>query len=172
MPQPVKGPRLGGSAAHQKHQLSNLAKSLFEHGSIETTEKRARVLRPYAERLITKAKKGGLTARREIEKDLRDRFATRALIDEIAPTFGEREGGYTRTVKIGNRKGDNAPMVRISLVTEPVSPKQSVVREAEKAAAKAASTEPTEDEETIEVESADSGESAESAESADESDEK
>ncbi|MEZ7898783.1 MAG: 50S ribosomal protein L17 [Flaviflexus sp.] len=169
MPQPSKGPRLGGSAAHEKAMLANLAKDLFEYGSITTTEKRARRLRPYAERIITKAKKGTTAARRDVLKDITDRSAVAILFEELAPTFAERQGGYTRIVKIGNRKGDNAPMARISLVTEAVSPKQAVVAEAEKATAKAAATE--EAEETVEsVESADSVESAESTESVESAD--
>ncbi|WP_054953325.1 50S ribosomal protein L17 [Flaviflexus massiliensis] len=168
MPQPSKGPRLGGSAAHEKAMLANLAKSLFEHGSITTTEKRARRLRPYAERIITKAKKGTTAARRDVLKDITDRSAVAILFEELAPTFAEREGGYTRIVKIGNRKGDNAPMAVISLVTEAVSPKQAVVAEAEKAAVKAAAAEEAEEvESTDSVESAEAADSVESAESTD-----
>lgn len=163
MPKPAKGPRLGGSASHERHMLANLAKSLFEHGSITTTETRAKRLRPFAERLITKAKKGDTANRREVLKVITDRGAVANLFEELAPTFAQREGGYTRIVKIGNRKGDNAPMAVISLVTEPVSPKQSVVKEAEKATAKAApADEPAEEkvteettEETVTEESAD-----------------
>lgn len=160
MPQPAKGPRLGGSAAHEKAMLANLAKALFEHGSITTTEKRAQRLQPYAERIITKAKKGTTAARRDVLKDITDRSAVAILFDELAPTFAERQGGYTRIVKVGNRKGDNAPMAIISLVTEPVSPKQAVVAEAEKAAVKAADADET-------VESPESAESVDSPESAD-----
>ncbi|WP_182173589.1 50S ribosomal protein L17 [Flaviflexus equikiangi] len=163
MPQPSKGPRLGGSAAHEKAMLANLAKALFEHGSITTTEKRAQRLRPYAERIITKAKKGTTAARRDVLKDITDRSAVAILFEEIAPTFADRQGGYTRIVKVGNRKGDNAPMAVISLVTEPVSPKQAVVAEAERAAEKAAAESP---ESADSVESAASAESAPSAESA------
>ena len=133
MPQPSKGPRLGGSASHEKAMLANLAKALFEHGSITTTEKRAQRVRPYAERIITKAKKGTTAARREVLKDITDRSAVAILFEEIAPTFADRDGGYTRIVKVGNRKGDNAPMAVIELVMEPVSPKQAVVKEAEQA---------------------------------------
>lgn len=138
MPQPAKGPRLGAGPAHERHILANLAKDLFEYGSITTTEKRAKRLRPYAERIITKAKKGTTAARRDVLKDITDRSAVAILFEELAPKFAQREGGYTRIIKIGNRKGDNAPMAQISLVTEPVSPKQATVAEAEKATKKAA----------------------------------
>lgn len=188
MPQPAKGPRLGGSSSHERHILANLAKDLFEYGSITTTEKRAKRLRPYAERIITKAKKGTTAARRDVLKDITDRSAVAILFEELAPQFAQREGGYTRIIKIGNRKGDNAPMAQISLVTEPVSPKQATVAEAEKAAKKAADEDEVKDsedtekveEETAEEteqapeETAESAESAEDepAEQADESDEK
>lgn len=150
MPQPSKGPRLGGSPAHERHILSNLTKSLFEHGSIKTTEKRAKRLQPFAERIITKAKVGTTAARRDVLKDITDRSAVAILFEELAPKFSERNGGYTRIVKVGNRKGDNAPMAVISLVTEPVSPKQSVVKEAEKATEKAAKDEEKVEETTVE----------------------
>lgn len=155
MPQPAKGPRLGGSASHERHILANLAKDLFEHGSIKTTEKRAKRLRPYAERIITKAKKGTTAARRDVLKDITDRSAVAILFEELAPKFSERNGGYTRIVKVGPRKGDNAPMAVISLVTEPVSPRQSVVAEAEKATVKAAEAEaeaPAEETPVVEAE--------------------
>ena len=138
MPKPKKGPRLGGSPAHQRLMLSNLATALFEHGRITTTETRARLLRPVAEKLITKAKRGDLHNRREVLKTVRDKSVVHTLFTEIAPTFSERPGGYTRITKIGPRKGDNAPMAVIELVLEPVSPKQATVREAEKATKKAA----------------------------------
>ena len=138
MPKPTKGPRLGGSPAHQRLILANLATQLFEHGRITTTESRARALRPHAEKLITKAKKGDLHNRREVLKTIRDKSVVHTLFTEIAPTFAERPGGYTRITKIGPRKGDNAPMAVIELVLEPLSPKQAVVKEATKAAAKAA----------------------------------
>lgn len=123
MPTPKKGPRLGGGPAHQRLILSNLATQLFEHGRITTTEAKARTLRPYAERLITKAKKGDLHNRREVLKTIRDKSVVHTLFTEIAPTFAERPGGYTRITKIGPRKGDNAPMAVIELVTEAYSPK-------------------------------------------------
>ena len=116
MPTPKKGPRLGGSPAHQRLILSNLATQLFEHGRITTTESRARTLRPYAEKLITKAKKGDLASRREVLKDIPDRDIVARLFHEIAPRFDERPGGYTRILKLGPRKGDGAPMARIELV--------------------------------------------------------
>ena len=125
MPKPKKGPRLGGSPAHQRLMLSNLATALFEHGRITTTETRARLLRPVAEKLITKAKRGDLHNRREVLKTVRDKSVVHTLFTEIAPTFAERPGGYTRITKIGPRKGDNAPMAVIELVTEPYAPKAS-----------------------------------------------
>ncbi|HET6154009.1 MAG TPA: 50S ribosomal protein L17 [Marmoricola sp.] len=118
MPTPKKGARLGGSPAHQRLILSNLATSLFEHGRITTTEAKARTLRPLAEKLITKAKKGDLHNRREVLKVVRDKSVVHTLFADIAPTFAERPGGYTRITKIGPRKGDNAPMAVIELVTE------------------------------------------------------
>ncbi len=122
MPKPTKGPRLGGSPSHQRLILANLATQLFEHGRITTTESRARALRPWAEKLITKAKKGDLHNRREVLKTIRDKGVVHVLFTEIAPTFSERPGGYTRITKIGPRKGDNAPMAVIELVTEAYSP--------------------------------------------------
>jgi large subunit ribosomal protein L17 len=123
MPTPKKGARLGGSPAHQKLIVSNLATALFEHGRITTTEARARVLRPVAEKLITKAKRGDLHNRREVLKTIRDKSVVHTLFTEIAPSFSERPGGYTRITKIGPRKGDNAPMAVIELVTERYDPK-------------------------------------------------
>ena len=128
MPKPTKGPRLGGSPAHQRLILSNLATQLFEHGRITTTESRARALRPLAEKLITKAKKGDLHNRREVLKTIRDKGVVHVLFTEIAPTFSERPGGYTRITKIGPRKGDNAPMAVIELVTEAYDPKPARVK--------------------------------------------
>ena len=128
MPTPKKGARLGGSPAHQRLMLSNLATALFEHGRITTTEARARVLRPVAEKLITKAKRAhlgenSLHNRREVLKTIHDKSVVHLLFTEIAPTFEERPGGYTRITKIGPRKGDNAPMAVIELVTEKYDPK-------------------------------------------------
>ena len=143
MPTPTKGPRLGGSPSHEKIMLANLSASLFEHRSITTTVTKAKRLRPYAERLITFAKKGDLAARRKVVSQISAKNSTnQAVVHElftvIAPAMANREGGYTRITKIGNRKGDNAPMAVIELVMEPVSPKQAVVSEATSAAASAA----------------------------------
>ena len=159
MPTPKKGARLGGSPAHQRLILSNLATALFEHGRITTTEAKARVLRPHAEKLITKAKKGDLHNRREVLKTIRDKSVVHVLFTEIAPTFADRPGGYTRITKIGPRKGDNAPMAVIELVTEAYSPKAPATRRTAAAAAPApveeAPAETTEEapvEETADVE--------------------
>ena len=138
MPTPKKGARLGGSPAHQRLIVSNLATSLFEHGRITTTEAKARVLRPVAERLITKAKKGDLHNRRQVLSTIKDKGVVHALFEEIAPRYAERPGGYTRITKIGPRKGDNAPMAVIELVTEEYSPKASAPAPAKPAAKKAA----------------------------------
>jgi large subunit ribosomal protein L17 len=118
MPTPTKGARLGGSPAHQKHMLANLAAALFEHGKITTTQARARRLRPVAERLITFAKRGDLHARRQVLTVVTDKSIVHSLFTEIAPGFAERNGGYTRITKLGPRKGDAAPMAVIELVTE------------------------------------------------------
>jgi large subunit ribosomal protein L17 len=116
MPKPKKGSRLGSGPAHQRLMLSTLAAQLFTHEAITTTEAKAKALRPYAERLITKAKRGDLAARRDVLKDVPDRDVVARLFHEIAPRFGERPGGYTRILKLGPRKGDGAPMARIELV--------------------------------------------------------
>jgi large subunit ribosomal protein L17 len=118
MPTPTKGRRMGGSSAHQKHMLSNLATALFEHGKITTTEARARRLRPFAERLITQAKRGDLHARRQVLTVVTDKGVVHTLFTEIGPSFATRDGGYTRITKIGPRKGDNAPLAVIELVQE------------------------------------------------------
>ena len=128
MPKPTKGPRLGGSSSHQKALLANLATSLFEHGRIKTTEPKARALRPYAEKLITHAKKGTLHNRREVMKKIRDKDVVHVLFAEIGPFFADREGGYTRIIKVEARKGDNAPMAVIELVRE-----KTVTSEADRA---------------------------------------
>ena len=128
MPKPTKGPRLGGSSSHQKALLANLATSLFEHGRITTTEPKARALRPYAEKLITHAKKGTLHNRREVMKKIRDKDVVHTLFAEIGPFFSDRNGGYTRIIKVENRKGDNAPMAVIELVRE-----KTVTNEADRA---------------------------------------
>jgi large subunit ribosomal protein L17 len=108
MPKPTKGPRLGGSSSHQKAILANLATALFEHGRIKTTEPKARALRPYAEKLITHAKKGTLHNRREVLKKIRDKDVVHALFAEIGPFFSDRNGGYTRIIKMNQRQGDAA----------------------------------------------------------------
>jgi large subunit ribosomal protein L17 len=118
MPTPTKGRRLGGSPAHQRHMMANLATALFEHGKITTTEARARRLRPVAERLITFAKRGDLHARRQVLTTVTDKSVVHTLFAEIGPSFATREGGYTRITKIGPRKGDNAAMAVIELVQE------------------------------------------------------
>jgi large subunit ribosomal protein L17 len=118
MPTPTKGPRLGGSPAHQKLILANLATELFRHGKIKTTETKAKRLRPLAEQLITKAKRGDLHARRRVLGVVKDKDVVYALFEQIAPRYGNRPGGYTRIVKTGPRKGDSAPMAVIELVEE------------------------------------------------------
>jgi large subunit ribosomal protein L17 len=138
MPTPKKGARLGGSPAHQRLILSNLATALFEHGRITTTEAKARVLRPVAEKLITKAKKGDLHNRREVLKTIHDKSVVHTLFTEIGPSFEERPGGYTRITKIGPRKGDNAPMAVIELVTEKYDPKPARTKKKADPAPKAA----------------------------------
>ena len=157
MPRPTKGPRLGGSAQHERHMLANLATQLIVHESITTTEARARRLRPYVEKLITKGRRGDLHARRTVMKKITDTYAVYRLFEELAPQFEGRDGGYTRIVKTMPRRGDNAPMAVISLVLEPVAKKEVVtdaVETAKRAAAKAA---------TGRAEEAESAESAESA---------
>ena len=150
MPKPKKGPRLGGSPAHQRLIVSNLATQLFEHGRIVTTEAKAKRLRPLAEKLITKAKRGDIHSRRLVLTTVKDKGVVHTLFTEIAPTFAERPGGYTRITKIGPRKGDNAPMAVIELVTEAYSPKAPSTKKTEAAAAPAPAA-PVEAEETEEV---------------------
>lgn len=125
MPKPTKGNRLGGSPAHQRIILANLASQLFEHGRITTTETRAKRMQPLAERLIAKAKRGDLHSRRMVKRTITNPDIVHELFAEIAPKMAGRDGGYTRITKIGPRKGDNAPMVVIELVTEPVKPKKT-----------------------------------------------
>lgn len=137
MPKPTKGPRLGGGPAHERLLLANLAAALFTHKSITTTETKAKRLRPLAERLITKAKRGDLHARRSVLSVIGDKEVVHVLFAEIAPLVADREGGYTRITKIGNRKGDNAPMAVIELVLEPVNPKPKSAKKAAAAAAPA-----------------------------------
>lgn len=138
MPTPTKGARLGGGPAHERQILANLAQSLFEHGRITTTVTKAKRLRPYAERIVTFAKRGDLAARRKVLGIISDKSVVHTLFAEIGPGFAEREGGYTRITKIGPRKGDNAPMAVIELVEFGAPPKKAVKAEAEKATKKAA----------------------------------
>ncbi|MGP9837132.1 50S ribosomal protein L17 [Arthrobacter sp. 179] len=170
MPTPTKGKRLGGGAAHERLMLANLSTQLFEHKSVTTTVTKAKRLRPYAERLITFAKRGDLSSRRRVQAAIASRNRTNKsvvheLFTNIAPAMAEREGGYTRITKIGNRKGDNAPMAVIELVLEPVSPKQAVVKEATKAAETSA---PVAEPEVAEPEVAETEAPAEATETADE----
>ena len=123
MPTPTKGPRLGGGPAHERLMLRNLATSLINHGRIETTETKAKRLRPVAERLVSFAKRGDLASRRRVMMQITDKSAVHKLFTEVAPLVADRQGGYTRITKLGFRKGDNAPMCVIELVLEPVSPK-------------------------------------------------
>ncbi len=171
MPKPTKGPRLGGGPAHERLLLANLAAALFTHKSIKTTETKAKRLRPLAERMITFAKRGDLHARRRVLSVIGDKNATHVLFAEIAPLVAEREGGYTRITKVGNRKGDNAPMAVIELVLEPVTPKAKSTKKAaaapkaEKAEKPAEVVEEAPAEETVDAgaESQAEGEAAEAA---------
>jgi large subunit ribosomal protein L17 len=192
MPKPTKGPRLGGSSSHQKALLANLATSLFEHGRIKTTEPKARALRPYAEKLITHAKKGTLHNRREVLKKIRDKDVVHALFAEIGPFFADREGGYTRIIKVEARKGDNAPMAVIELVREktvtseadrarrvkaskkapaPAAPAAEEPKAEEVVEAEEAKAEEVEAEEPKAVEATEEVEAADEAEAVDEADE-
>lgn len=137
MPKPTKGPRLGGGPAHERLLLANLAAALFTHKSIKTTETKAKRLRPLAERLITFAKRGDLHARRRVLSVIGDKEVVHVLFTEIAPLVADRDGGYTRITKVGNRKGDNAPMAVIELVLEPVTKKPSAKKAAAAQAAPA-----------------------------------
>jgi large subunit ribosomal protein L17 len=169
MPTPTKGPRLGGGPAHERLILANLATSLFEHDQITTTEAKAKRLRPLAERLVTFAKRGDLHARRRVMTVIRDKGVVHRLFTEIAPDVADRPGGYTRITKIGNRKGDNAPMAVIELVREPLSAKKAAVAEAEgatKAAAKHRAPKVKKASKAVEAPPADQAETAE-AETAD-----
>ena len=171
MPKPTKGPRLGGSSSHQKAILANLATSLFEHGRIKTTEPKARALRPYAEKLITHAKKGTLHNRREVMKKIRDKDIVHVLFAEIGPFFADRDGGYTRIIKVEARKGDNAPMAVIELVREKTATAEATraAKRAAKAAAPKTAAPKTEapaaaEEQDSAVEAAEATEAAEPAE--------
>lgn len=139
MPTPTKGPRLGGGPAHERLMLANLAAALFEHKRITTTVTKAKRLKPYAERLVTFAKRGDLASRRRVLGLISNKGVVHELFTDIAKAVENRDGGYTRITKIGNRKGDNAPMAVIELVLEPVSAKQAVVAEATNAAKRDAS---------------------------------
>ncbi|WP_030483004.1 50S ribosomal protein L17 [Nocardioides aequoreus] len=173
MPTPKKGARLGAGPAHQRLMVAGLATQLFEHGRITTTEAKARVLRPVAEKLITKAKKAelgtvaSLHQRREVLKTIRDKEVVHALFTEIAPRYAERPGGYTRITKIGPRKGDNAPMAVIELVTEDYAPTQRATRPATAAAATPApADEPVTDETVTDETATDETEEAPAADEA------
>jgi large subunit ribosomal protein L17 len=178
MPTPTKGHRLGGSPAHQRHMMANLATALFEHGKITTTEARARRLRPLAERLITFAKRGDLHARRQVLTVVTDKTVVHNLFAEIGPSFASREGGYTRITKVGPRKGDNAALAVIELVREEAEPRtrrrrarrapaataagrsgrgQGTATEAAAASEQPASDEATPDEATLDEASTDEG---------------
>ncbi|WP_071416229.1 50S ribosomal protein L17 [Paenarthrobacter ureafaciens] len=162
MPTPTKGPRLGGGPAHERLMLANLAAALFEHKRITTTVTKAKRLKPYAERLVTFAKRGDLASRRRVLGLISDKGIVHELFTDIAGAVANRDGGYTRITKIGNRKGDNAPMAVIELVLEPVSPKQAVVAEATAAAAKAApAAEAPAEEEVVETEAGEAPEAEE-----------
>ena len=164
MPTPTKGRRLGGSSAHQRHILANLATALFEHGKITTTEAKARRLRPYAERLITFAKRGDLHARREVLTVVTDRGVVHTLFSEIGPRFATREGGYTRITKIGPRKGDNAPLAVIELVEEEATAAPSRRRRPRRPAVPARTSRPKADAPAADAEAGDSAAAAEVAE--------
>jgi large subunit ribosomal protein L17 len=150
MPRPSKGPRLGGGPAHERLLLGQLASQLFEHRSIQTTEAKAKRLRPVAERLVTFAKRGDLHARRRVMRTIGDKTVVHELFTEIAPLVQDRPGGYTRIVKTGFRKGDNAPMAVIELVLEPVTPKRSTRTRTAPAATATPEPAPVEETETVE----------------------
>lgn len=151
MPTPKKGPRLASSPAHERLMLANMATSLFQHGRITTTLPKAKRLRPLVERLITLAKRGDLHNRRRVMRVIRNKSVVHKLFTEIAEQMEQREGGYTRIVKIAPRRGDAAPAAIIELVTEPVSPKQAVVKEAEAATKVAAEEAPVVEEAPVEA---------------------
>ena len=174
MPTPKKGARLGGSASHQKKILSNLAAQLFEHGAIKTTDAKAKLLRPYVEKIITKAKRGTLADRRNVLKLIPNKEVVAYLFNELAPKFEGRPGGYTRIIKLENRKGDNAPISQISLVTEQLASTEAeranrvAASKAKKAEAEAeeAKAEETKAEEAPEVEADTATDKAAEAEAA------
>ncbi|CAB4907705.1 unannotated protein [freshwater metagenome] len=138
MPKPSKGPRLGSGPSHERLLLGTLAEQLFQHGKITTTEAKAKRLRPLAEKLITFAKKGDLASRRQVMTTISNKSVVHTLFTEIGPRFETRNGGYTRITKIGPRKGDNAPMAVIEVLTDGTTAKAATVAEAEKAVKKAA----------------------------------
>jgi large subunit ribosomal protein L17 len=154
MPTPTKGPRLGGGPAHERLMLANLAAALFTHKSIKTTETKAKRLRPVAERLITFAKRGDLHARRRVLATIGDKTVVHELFTQIAPLVADREGGYTRITKLGFRKGDNASMVQIELVLEPVAPKSKPAKATQKPAKAAPAAEEPKADEVVETEAA------------------
>ncbi|AKK10404.1 50S ribosomal protein L17 [Corynebacterium uterequi] len=156
MPAPKKGARLGGSAANQKHIMSNLAAALFEHHAIKTTDAKAKMLRPYAEKLVTKAKGGTLADRRNALKKVQNETVIKHLFDELAPKFENRQGGYVRLIKLENRAGDNAPMTRVELVLE-----ETAAAEATRATRAAASQKQAEEADAAEAENTEAPESAE-----------
>ena len=160
MPKPTKGPRLGGGPAHERLLLANLAAALFTHRSITTTETKAKRLRPLAERLITFAKRGDLHARRRVLSVIGDKEVVHVLFAEIAPLVAEREGGYTRITKVGNRKGDNAPMAVIELVLEPVNPKPKSAKKSAAAAPAAEAAETAAEEPVAEAPETEAAENA------------
>jgi large subunit ribosomal protein L17 len=158
MAAPTKGPRLGGGPAHERLMLANLAASLITHKSIKTTETKAKRMRPVVERLITFAKRGDLHARRRVLATIGDKTVVHELFTEVAPLVAEREGGYTRITKLGFRKGDNASMVQIELVLEPVSPKPKSAKKTAAAAAAAPAAAPVEEAPVEEAPAAESDE--------------
>jgi large subunit ribosomal protein L17 len=166
MPKPTKGPRLGGGPAHERLLLANLAAALFTHKSIKTTETKAKRLRPLAERLVTFAKRGDLHARRRVLSVIGDKSVVHELFTEIAPLVADREGGYTRITKVGNRKGDNAPMAVIELVLEPVTKKPSAKKASAASASNAAPAAAPADETEVEVEETSADETADTDETA------
>ncbi|MFE3380755.1 50S ribosomal protein L17 [Streptomyces anulatus] len=171
MPRPAKGARLGGSAAHERLLLANLAKSLFEHGRITTTEAKARRLRPVAERLVTKAKKGDIHNRRLVLQTITDKSIVHTLFTEIAPRYENRPGGYTRITKIGNRRGDNAPMAVIELV-EALTVAQQATGEAEAATKRAVKEDALKKDEAPAADSVEDAKPADDAPAAEAADEK
>ena len=170
MPTPTKGPRLGGSPSHERLMLANLATSLFEHGRITTTEAKAKRLRPLAEKLVTFAKRGDLHARRQVMTTIRDKDVVHTLFAEIGPRYENRPGGYTRITKIGNRRGDNAPMAVIELV-EALTVSQQATGEAEAATKRAVKEDALKKDEAVEAKSDEVVEDAAEAKAEDASEE-